>query len=109
MQRLFVSILVEFLAACTGDRGLTGPEGQSGAPGPTGPVGPQGKPGTILNWADVIDESQIDEALYGIGIEVDGEYYLIGGGFAAYSGPPRRDLDQCPRYHSAPGVDGRGG
>ncbi len=82
-----VLILFVLLAAGTGDRGPTGPAGQpgaQGAPGATGTVGPQGEPGTNLNWADVIEESQTDDAIYGIGIEVDGEYYLIGSGFAAY-------------------------
>ena len=67
-----------------GARGERGPPGAQGERGPQGPPGAAGEPGGFLNWADVIEESRLDEAIYAIGIEVSGTNYLIGTGFSAH-------------------------
>ena len=80
-------MIVLLLGACAGDTGPTGPagtQGQSGIQGPGGPEGPQGPEGLPLNWADVIEESEIDQPVYGIGLQVLGRTYVLGSGFAAH-------------------------
>ena len=93
MRRLFIWSLVAFLAACEGKPGPVGPEGETGEqgpagpqgePGPQGPPGVAGEPGGFLSWADVIEESGLDQAIYAIGFEVFDTNYLIGTGFSAH-------------------------
>ena len=67
-----------------GDRGPRGEPGEEGQEGERGPEGPQGEPGEFLNWADVIEESGLDQAIYAIGYEVRGINFLIGTGFNAH-------------------------
>lgn len=67
-----------------GDRGPRGEPGERGQEGERGPEGPQGEPGEFLNWADVIEESGLDQAIYAIGYEVRGINFLIGTGFNAH-------------------------
>ena len=110
-RRLAVALVALLLLACAGEVGPTGPQGAqgpqgpqgpqgiqgtagrdgrdgvdgaTGATGPQGPQGAQGPSGRALNWADVIEESQIDETVYGIGLQVQERMYLIGSGFAAH-------------------------
>lgn len=86
---LFLSIAI-LLAACEGKQGPVGPRGEEGERGEQGPAGPQGPPGSpgepagILNWADVIEETGLDQAIYAIGFEVRGVNFLIGTGFNAH-------------------------
>lgn len=67
----------------TGPKGPAGEPGQTGAQGPRGLQGPQGPAGEPLNWADVIEEGQLDEAVYAIVVRVQGQNYVIGTGFVA--------------------------
>ena len=69
-----------------GEEGEQGAEGPQGEPGPEGPQGPAGagESGTFLNWADVIEESGLDQAIYAIGFEVFDTNFLIGTGFSAH-------------------------
>lgn len=72
-----------------GEQGAEGPQGEPGPEGPQGEQGPQGpagagESGTFLNWADVIEESGLDEAIYAIGFEVFDTNFLIGTGFSAH-------------------------
>ena len=104
-QRLGGMLLLVAMLACAGERGPTGPAGSSGsagpagptgAPGPAGPAGaqgaqgvagpqgPAGEPGQPLNWADVIEEGQLADAVYAIGVRVRGQNWVLGSGFAAY-------------------------
>ena len=99
IQRLGGMLLLVAMLACAGERGPTGPAGSSGsagpagptgAPGPAGAQGPQGEPGQTgaqgesLNWADVIEEGNIDEAVYAIGNQVGRRIDGFGSGFAAH-------------------------
>ena len=92
-------LLITLVAACEGKQGPVdrpgvpgpqgerGPQGLPGVAGPQGergPQGPQGPTGQPLNWADVIEATHIDEAVYALGISVDGRNYLLGTGFSAY-------------------------
>lgn len=94
---LFVALL-----ACEGKPGPTGPSGSRGPAGPQGsvgsigpagpqgsagsigPAGPQGPAGEPLNWADVIEEGNLDEAVYAIGVRVRGQNFVLGSGFVAH-------------------------
>lgn len=67
-----------------GEEGEPGPEGPQGEQGPQGPPGAEGEPGGFLNWADVIEESGLDQAIYAIGFEVFDTNFLIGTGFSAH-------------------------
>ena len=90
MGRMLLWSMVMVLAACEGERGPTGPQsergekGEKGEPGQRGPQGSEGDPGQFLNWADVIEESQLDDAIYAIGYQVVGTNFLIGTGFSAH-------------------------
>ena len=75
-----------------GSRGAAGPQGSAGEPGQTGAQGPagqtgatgqQGPAGEPRNWADVIEEGNIDEAVYAIGVRIRGRNYVLGSGFVA--------------------------
>ena len=67
-----------------GEPGQTGPQGSAGQTGATGPTGPQGQAGEPLNWADVIEEGQLNDAVYAIGVRVQGLNFVLGSGFVAY-------------------------
>ena len=88
--RLAVALVAFLLPACAGDAGPTGPQGTQGPQGaqgiqgPEGAQGPQGPAGQTLNWADVIEESRVDQTVYGIGLQLQGMTYVIGSGFAAH-------------------------
>ena len=92
-------ILVVVLLACEGPTGPQGPAGQAGAAGPagaagatgstgatgaTGPEGVQGEPGETLDWSDVIEEQNLGDAVYAIGVQVQGRNYVLGSGFVAH-------------------------
>lgn len=97
MLRILLVIASATLIACAGDQGpigpqgVQGPQGLKGSEGPEGPVGPQGTqgergptgiagpagstgpqgpPGATLNWADVIKEGNIHDAVYVVGATV---------------------------------------
>ena len=70
----------------TGPQGPAGQDGQAGAAGPQGvqgPAGPQGEPGETLDWTDVIEDQNLDDAVYAIGVQVQGKNYVLGSGFVA--------------------------
>lgn len=103
--RFYGTLLILALLACEGKPGPTGPAGsrgaagpqgatgQTGAPGqqgepgqtgPQGPAGPQGPVGEPLNWADVIEEGQLNDATYAIGYQALGFNFVVGSGFNAH-------------------------
>lgn len=105
IKRTSALLLVFALLACEGKPGPTGPagsrgsagpqgptgqsgvQGQQGEPGRTGtqgPTGPQGPAGESLNWADAIQEGNIDSAVYAIGNQVGRRIDVFGSGFAAH-------------------------
>ena len=111
ISRLGGLLLVVALLACEGKPGPTGPAGARGSAGPTGATGPtgdtgatgpagpqglrgpqglpgrtgqQGPAGEPLNWADVIEAGNLDEAVYAIVVRVRGGNYVIGTGFVAH-------------------------
>ena len=67
-----------------GPAGQTGPAGSTGAAGIQGPAGPQGEPGETLDWSDVIEEQNLGDAVYAIGVQVQGRNYVLGSGFVAH-------------------------
>ena len=78
-----------------GPQGLQGVQGVQGSEGPTGPRGPagaqgpqgiQGLPGTgaPLNWADVIEDGNLYDAVYVVGVETETSWHTVGTAFAAY-------------------------
>lgn len=91
-------ILLLFLAfvACKGDVGSQGPVGPAGEPGPAGvagpagatgpqgPAGPEGEPGETLDWSAVIEDQGLGDAVYAIGVQVQGKNYVLGTGFVAH-------------------------
>ena len=99
-------ILTAILLACDGPGGPMGPQGSPGTQGEQGETGEKGDPGEpgeqgekgdtgppgesaqSLNWADVIEATDIDDAIYAIGYSIffDGEWFdfLIGTGFSAH-------------------------
>lgn len=68
----------------TGQTGAKGQPGEPGQTGPQGPAGPQGATGKPLNWADVIQDGQLDESVYAIGYSVLGLNFVVGSGFNAH-------------------------
>lgn len=66
-----------------GSQGLQGEQGDQGEQGVQGPAGPTGS-GQALNWADVLDDTSVDEAVYAIGYTVLGTNFIIGSGFRAH-------------------------
>ena len=85
----FVSALmtVLLLGACASDTGPVGPSGSQGQPGlqgPGGPEGPQGPEGRPLNWADVIEEWELEDAVYALGFVDDQLVHVGGTGFVAH-------------------------
>lgn len=109
---LTMASAMAMLIACTGDQGPVGPQGVQGPQGlqgvegpegpdgprgtqgergPTGidgPTGPQGPQGETLNWADVIEEGNLYDAVYVVGARVEDSeetfYATWGTAFAAY-------------------------
>lgn len=69
-----------------GPQGPQGSEGAPGAPGPQGIQGIPGPPGETLNWADVIEDGDLYDAVYVVGVHlVDEETYVTSGtAFAGY-------------------------
>ena len=79
-----------------GETGQQGEQGEQGVPGPAGPqgdpgpVGPQGEPGPVgpqgetLNWADVIADGHLYDAIYAVGIMMNDGNRVIGTAFSAY-------------------------
>ena len=100
MKRLLlVMFALPMLIACKGDQGPVGPQGPQGLQGPAGsqgvhgtegPRGPQGEPGTLgepgepLNWADVIEDGHLADAIYLVGVETEDNIFPIGTAFAAH-------------------------
>ena len=56
----------------------------AGPTGIQGPAGPQGEPGETLNWSDVIATESLGDAVYAIGVQVQGRNYVLGSGFVAH-------------------------
>lgn len=88
-----ILLLFLVLIACKGDtgpQGPVGPAGETGAAGPVGPAGiqgpagPQGEPGETLDWSDVIEDQNLADAAYAIGVQVQGKNYVLGTGFVAH-------------------------
>ena len=91
-----ISLFLVLFLACKGDAGPQGPTGpvgpagpagetgSTGAVGPQGPVGPQGEPGVALDWSAVIEDQNLGESVYAIGVQVQGRNYILGSGFVAH-------------------------
>ena len=94
MLRLSVGLLflLVFMACTgpTGPEGPVGPVGEAGEAGPQGPqgiqgpAGPEGEPGETLDWTDVIAAQNLGDAVYAIGVQVQGQNYILGSGFVAH-------------------------
>ena len=72
-----------------GPRGVQGPAGPQGDPGPQGPRGEPGEPGppgdvATLNWADVIEDGNLYDAVYVVGVRTPRSWSTLGTAFAAY-------------------------
>ncbi|MYA77950.1 MAG: hypothetical protein F4Y17_10410 [Gemmatimonadetes bacterium] len=67
-----------------GPAGPTGETGSTGAVGPQGPAGPQGEPGVALDWSAVIEDQNLGDSVYAIGVQVQGRNYILGSGFVAH-------------------------
>ena len=67
-----------------GDPGPAGPQGEQGEPGERGEQGPAGPQGETLNWADVIEDGNLYDAIYAVGIMMNGGNLVIGTAFSAY-------------------------
>ncbi len=69
-----------------GLQGERGPEGPQGDPGPRGEQGEQGPPGDseLLNWADVIEDGNLYDAVYVVGVQKERSWSTLGTAFAAY-------------------------
>lgn len=71
-------------AGATGPQGPEGPRGSIGPQGIQGVPGPQGEPGSALDWAEVIEDANIEDSIYAIGVRGSGKNYIIGSGFTAF-------------------------
>lgn len=67
-----------------GEQGEQGPAGPQGAPGTQGEPGPAGPQGETLNWADVIEEGNLYDAIYAVGIMMNDGNRVLGTAFRAY-------------------------
>ena len=92
LSRTACLLLFFVLFACEGPTGPQGPAGPAGETGTTGaagpagiqgPAGPQGEPGETLDWSDVIETENLGDAVYAIGVQVQGKNYVLGSGFVA--------------------------
>lgn len=90
LRHACISLLIIVFLACKGDAGPVGPAGptgetgSTGAVGPQGPEGPQGEPGVVLDWSAVIEDQNLVESVYAIGVQVQGRNYILGSGFVAH-------------------------
>jgi len=93
LRHACISLFILVLLACRGDTGPQGPIGpvgpagdigSTGTVGPQGPAGPQGEPGVALDWSAVIEDQNLDESVYAIGVQVQGRNYILGSGFVAH-------------------------
>ena len=93
LRHACISMIILFFLACKGDTGPVGPAGPAGQTGATGvagpqgiqgPEGPEGETGETLDWSDVIDDQHLDDAVYAIGVQVQGKNYILGSGFVAH-------------------------
>ena len=67
-----------------GEPGTPGPRGDTGPPGEPGEQGPAGPQGETLNWADVIADGNLYDAIYAVGIMMDDGNAVVGTAFGAY-------------------------
>ena len=67
-----------------GPAGPVGETGSTGAVGPQGPAGPQGEAAVAVDWSDVIEDQHLDDAVYAIGVQVQGKNYVLGTGFVSH-------------------------
>ena len=96
LRHACISMLILVFLACKGDPGPQGPigpvgpagpageTGSTGAVGPQGPAGLQGEPSVALDWSAVIEDQHLDDAVYAIGVQVQGKNYILGSGFVAH-------------------------
>ena len=96
LRHACISLLMLVLLACKGNPGPQGPigpvgpagpvgeTGSTGAVGPQGPAGSQGEPGVALDWSAVIEDQNLGESVYAIGVQVQGKNYILGSGFVAH-------------------------
>ncbi|MCY3713666.1 MAG: serine protease [Gemmatimonadetes bacterium] len=63
---------------------MQGVQGDQGVQGEQGLQGIQGETGEMLNWADVIDKGRLAEAIYIVGVFIDGVPTQFGTAFSAY-------------------------
>ena len=84
---LFLVLVILACKGPEGPQGPIGPVGETGAAGPAGvqgPEGPPGEPGETLDWSDVIADQNLSNAVYAIGVQVQGKNYILGSGFVAH-------------------------
>ncbi|MCY3556629.1 MAG: serine protease, partial [Gemmatimonadetes bacterium] len=67
-----------------GVQGAQGVQGVQGVQGPQGDQGEQGEPGETLNWADVIETGNLQDAVYIVGVLTDEGPLTAGTAFSAY-------------------------
>ena len=67
-----------------GSQGVQGPQGEQGPQGPQGEQGEQGDAGVTLNWADVIETGNLQDAIYIVGVLTDEGPFTGGTAFSAY-------------------------
>ena len=105
MRKPFLMVLFVVLAACQGDQGQLGPtgpqgvqgvqgvqgtqgvqgvQGVQGTQGLQGDKGDQGEAGVTLNWADTIEKGSLADAIYIVGMFIDGVPFPAGTAFGAY-------------------------
>ena len=102
MRKLTLLAVAIVLFACKGDQGPLGPRGDQGvqglqgvqgvqgnqgvegSDGALGPHGEKGDPGETLNWADVIDQGRLADAIYVVGVFLEGRAFTLGTAFSAY-------------------------
>lgn len=68
----------------TGEQGQIGNKGYRGDKGEQGNPGEKGEPGEPLNWADILQDNNVENCIYAIGVRILGVNYLIGTGFTSY-------------------------
>ena len=111
MRKPLLMTLFVVLTACQGDQGQLGPtgpqgvqgvqgvqgtqgiqgvqgeqgvQGVQGTQGVQGEKGDQGEPGVTLNWADTIEKGRLADAIYIVGVFIDGAPITVGTAFGAY-------------------------
>ena len=67
-----------------GVQGEQGTQGSQGVQGAQGPQGEQGEPGVTLDWADTIEKGRLADAIYIVGVFLDGVPRPSGTAFSAY-------------------------